>query len=152
MPGPAKPSLTIKRHFLAPPSLVFAAWTEPRHMMAWWATKDAVTLFAESDLRIGGRYRVVFRTPDGESHDVSGVYREVEPPEKLIMSWAWATTPERESQVTLLFRPDGAGTSLTLKHEFFFDEEARDNHNRGWTEALDNLERFAAGHAGSKRS
>ncbi|HOP19865.1 MAG TPA: SRPBCC domain-containing protein, partial [Amphiplicatus sp.] len=77
MPGPAKPSLTIKRHFLAPPSLVFAAWTEPRHMMAWWATKDAVTLFAESDLRIGGRYRGVFRTPEGESHDVSGVYREV---------------------------------------------------------------------------
>lgn len=142
MDAPARPSLTIKRRFAAPPALVFAAWTEPRHMMGWWATKDAVTLLAEADPRAGGRFRVVFQTPDNEKHDVSGVFREITPNEKLVMTWAWATTPERVSQVTLWFRPDGAGTSLTLKHEFFFDEEARDNHDRGWNEALDNLGRF----------
>lgn len=142
MDAPVKPSLTIERRFQAPPALVFAAWTEPRHMMGWWATKDAVTLVAEADLRVGGRFRVVFETPDGERHDVSGVFREVVAGQKLVMSWAWATTPERLSQVTLFFRPDGAGTSLTLRHEFFFDEEARDNHNRGWSEALDNLAAF----------
>lgn len=132
----------IKRRFNAPPALVFAAWTEPRHMLRWWATKDAQTLRAEADLKTGGRFRVVFETPDGETHDVSGVYLEIIPGEKLVMSWAWATTPERQSQVTLFFRPDGEGTSLTLKHEFFFDEAARDNHHRGWSEALDNLELF----------
>lgn len=142
MDAPVNPSLTIRRRFEAPPALVFAAWTEPRHMMGWWATKDAVTLHAETDLRIGGRFRVVFQTPDGEKHDVSGVFREIAPNQKLVMSWAWATTPERVSQVTLRFRPDGSGTSLTLKHEFFFDEEARDDHDRGWNEALDNLAAF----------
>jgi uncharacterized protein YndB with AHSA1/START domain len=142
MDAPVKPSLTIRRRFDAPPALVFAAWTEPKHMTEWWATKDAVTLHAEADLKVGGRFRVVFQTPDGEKHDVSGVFREIAPGEKLVMSWAWATTPDRQSQVSLWFRPDGDGTSLTLKHEFFFDETARDNHNRGWNEALDNLNAF----------
>lgn len=142
MNAPIKPSLMIKRRFNAPPALVFAAWTEPKHMLGWWATKDAVTLHAEADLKVGGRFRVVFQTPDGEKHDVSGAFREITPNNKLVMSWAWATTPERESQVTLFFRPDGVGTSLTLKHEFFFDETARDDHDRGWNDALDNLGKF----------
>ena len=51
---------------------------------------------------------------DGEQHDVSGVYREIVPNEKLVFTWAWKSTPERESLVTVMFKPDGAGTMLTL--------------------------------------
>ena len=79
-------------------------------------------------MRTGGRYTVVFHTEDGEEHHVSGVYREVVPNQKLQFTWAWRSTPERESLVTVLIKPDGAGAILTLIHEQFFDEAARDRH------------------------
>lgn len=110
-------------------------------MIRWWGvTGHANTPVAEADLRVGGRFRVQFWTPDGERHSVSGLYREVAPDRKLVFSWAWQSTPERESQITIDFKPDGDGTILTLTHEQFFDEKARDDHGVGWNQALDNLE------------
>ncbi len=140
----AKPSLTLKRRLKAAPASVFAAWTEPQKMMRWWGPTGAEMLRAETDVRVGGRFRVVFRTPDDEEHDVSGVYREVVADEKLVFTWAWRTTPERESLVTVALRADGSGTLLTLTHERFFDEAARDRHRGGWTGTLDKLERMFA--------
>jgi len=95
---------------------------------------------AEIDARIGGRFRVSFNTEDGEYYEVGGVYREMVPDERLVFSWAWHSTPERESQVTVSLKPDGEGTLLTLHHEQFFDEAARDGHEKGWTELLGKLE------------
>ena len=68
------------------------------------AGAGAKSLRAEADVRVGGRYRIVVRTPDGEEHDVSGVYREVVPNEKLVFTWAWRSTPERESLVTIALK------------------------------------------------
>jgi len=99
-------------------------------------------LSVESDPRTGGRYRWVMKSPDGEEHDVRGVYREVIPNEKLVFTWAWKSTPERESLVTLTFKPDGDGTLLTLLHEQFFDETARDRHQDGWTRAIEKLDKY----------
>ena len=87
---------------------------------------------------------IVMRGSDGEEHDVGGVYREVVPNEKLVFTWAWRTTPERESLVTVTLKADGSGTILTLLHEQFFDEPARDRHKSGWTGALDKLEAYFA--------
>jgi len=114
-------------------------------MIRWWGvTGSGRTPIAETDLRVGGRFRVQFWSPEGEHHSVSGVYREVVPERKLVFSWAWQSTPERESQVTVALAPDRDGTLLTLKHEQFFNETARDDHRRGWTAALDNLEKALA--------
>jgi uncharacterized protein YndB with AHSA1/START domain len=111
-------------------------------MIRWWGvTGHARAPIAEADLRIGGRFRVQFWTPDGEHHSVSGVYREIVPDRTLVFSWAWQSTPDRESQVSIDFKADDDGTLLTLTHEQFFDEAARDGHSRGWTMALDNLEK-----------
>jgi uncharacterized protein YndB with AHSA1/START domain len=135
-----KPSLTLKRRLKARPASVWRAWTEPDRIMRWWGTEGAETLAAETDVRVGGRFDIAFRTPDGERHDVGGVYSEVVENEKLVFSWAWRTTPERESRVTIALKADGDGTILTLTHEMFFDEKARDDHRGGWSEALDRLE------------
>jgi uncharacterized protein YndB with AHSA1/START domain len=94
------------------------------------------------DVRVGGRFRVSFKTENGEYNEVGGVYREVMPNEKLVFSWAWHTTPERESLVTILTKSDGEGTMLTLTHEQFFDEAARDGHQRGWSGTLDKLANY----------
>jgi uncharacterized protein YndB with AHSA1/START domain len=141
----AKPSLTLKRRLNATPQKVYDAWTRAESMKAWWGPQEGdVVLLLETDVRVGGRFHIVFRALDGEEHSVSGTYREVVPDERLVFSWAWRSTPERESLVTVALRPEGEGTMLTLTHEQFFDEKARDNHRTGWMGALDKLERHFA--------
>ncbi len=66
------------------------------------------------------------------------------PNERLVFNWAWQSAAKRESEVTVLLKPDGDGTLLTLRHEQFFDQTARDGHERGWNGALDKLENFLA--------
>ncbi len=140
-----KPSLTIKRRFNASPAKVFAAWTDPEKIKLWMGPGETTTARAESDPRAGGSYRIVMRRPDsGEEFDVAGVFREVVPNEKLVYTWAWSGTRERLSLVTVTFQSDGAGTLLTLTHEQFFDEDARDRHNHGWEGALIKLEKLFA--------
>ena len=139
-----KPSLTIKRHLKAPPAKVYAAWTDPEKVKGWMGPGEVKAKSAESDLRVGGRYRWVMVAPSGQELDVRGVYREIVPNEKLVFTWSWLSAPERESLVTVLLKPDGDGTLLTLTHEQFFDEDARDQHNNGWNGALDKMEKFVA--------
>jgi uncharacterized protein YndB with AHSA1/START domain len=139
-----KPSLTLKRRFKAPPAKVYAAWTEPDKVKVWMGPGETKAKSVESDLRVGGRYRWVMVAPSGEEHDVRGVYREVVPNEKLVFTWAWKSTPERESLVTVLIKPDGDGSLLTVTHEQFFDEDARDRHQGGWNGALDKMEKMFA--------
>ena len=140
-----KPSLTIVRSFRAAPEKVWRALTQPEALKQWMAPTDEFTIpVAESDLRVGGRYHIVMRSPDGEQHDVSGAYREVVLNRKLVYTWVWKSTPERESLVTMELRAAGGGTELTLRHEQFFDEEARDKHQQGWTGCVGRLERLLA--------
>ena len=138
----AKPSLTLKRRLKAPPAKVFAAWIDPEKVKLWMGPGEVKTVHAECDARVGGRYRWVMRAPSGEEHDVSGTFREIVPNEKLVFTWAWRTTPERQSLVTVLIKPDGDGSLLTLTHEQFFDEDARDRHQGGWNGALDKMEKM----------
>ncbi len=142
MPTPVKPSLTLKRRFKAPPERVFAAWTQPDQISQWFGPAGVTVTSVEFDTRVGGRFRVRARSTDGEAHEVGGVIREFVKNRRLVYTWAWHTTPERESLVTVEFNPDGEGTILTLTHEQFFDEAARDRHQFGWTGALDKLEAF----------
>jgi uncharacterized protein YndB with AHSA1/START domain len=137
-----KPSLVLKRRLKAAPEKVYEAWTKPEQMTQWWGAADtSKPPIAETDLRVGGRFRVQFWAKN-EHHSVSGIYREVVPNRKLSFSWAWQTTPERESFVTIELNPVTEGTMLTLTHEQFFSEQARDDHGRGWNASLDRLEAF----------
>ncbi len=142
-----KPSLTLKRRLKAPPAKVFAAWTDPEKIKRWMGPAEFKTAQAETSLRVGGRYRFVMLSPQGDTHAVSGVYREVVASEKLVFTWAWDAAPgdePYESLVTVLFKPDDGGTLLTLIHEQLFDEESRDGHEKGWSGSLDKLEKLVA--------
>ncbi|HWA81688.1 MAG TPA: SRPBCC domain-containing protein [Acetobacteraceae bacterium] len=134
-----KPSLTLVRRIKAPPARIYAAWTEPARMARWWGPDAGPVLSAEADPRPGGRFRVVFQTLDGETHDCRGVYREVEPDRKLVFTWQWVSKPDRESLVTVELRPIPEGTELTLTHAQFHDETVRDRHRVGWSGALEKL-------------
>ena len=139
-----KPSLTLKRRLNARPQKVYAAWADAEKLVQWFGPQQVKpgTVKAELDVRAGGRYRISFEDATGEYCEVGGVYREVVPNQRLVFSWAWHSTPERESLVTVSLKPDGAGTLLTFHHEQFFDQAARDNHERGWPEFFDKLENY----------
>src|SRR4030081_1701078 len=91
-----KTSLQIRRVYKAPVGAVYAAWTDPDQMKHWMGPSDD---FGESevsmDVRVGGRYRIVMHSPDGEVHRVGGVFREIVPNRKLVYTWAWEGTPGR---------------------------------------------------------
>jgi uncharacterized protein YndB with AHSA1/START domain len=138
-PSAVKPSLIIKRRFNASPAKVFKAWTDPKELAKWMGPANTTAVEAEADVRVGGRYHIRMVVPNDE-HNVSGFYREVVPNEKLVFTWAWRSTPERVSLVTIQLKPDGDGTLMTFLHEQFFDEDARDRHNQGWIGCFAKLE------------
>jgi uncharacterized protein YndB with AHSA1/START domain/predicted enzyme related to lactoylglutathione lyase len=146
-----KPSLTIKRRLSAPPARVFSAWTQPQKIMRWFGPAGVQCTHAEFEARVGGRFSIAAISPNGERLQVGGTVREVIPDRKLVYSWAWHSTPERESLVTVEFKPDGDGTLLTLTHEQFFDQDARDRHQYGWNGALDKLEQLCTFEEPAKR-
>jgi uncharacterized protein YndB with AHSA1/START domain len=134
--------LVIRRSYAAPLARVWDAWTKPRQMSRWMGPPDAPRpAEVSADLRVGGRYRIVMYAASGETHRVGGTYREIEPRRKLVYTWAWESTPERESLVTVEFLRSGEGTDLLLTHERFADRDARDRHGAGWTACLDRLAR-----------
>ena len=111
--------------------------------MRWWGPDyaDGVSS-AQMDLRAGGRFRVVFGGPDGNAHEVTGIYREVQPNRRLSFTWTWPrSTPERESVITIEFNAVPRGTEMVFRHEKLFDDQVRDNHARGWTGSFAKLER-----------
>jgi uncharacterized protein YndB with AHSA1/START domain len=139
-----KPSLALTRSYPVAPEKVWRAWTDPEAVKHWWGPGpgEPVSL-AELDVRVGGRFRIVFGGPQGRAHEVQGVYREVVPNRRLVFTWTWPnSTPERESLVSLEFRAAGRGTELAFLHQQLFDEAVRDNHKRGWGESLAKLDAY----------
>ena len=142
-----RPSLTITRRFRASPQKVYAAWTSAENLIQWFAAAQAKpgSIKADLDVRVGGRYRISFTDENsGEYHEVGGLYREVVPNERLKFTWAWHSTPERESQVAIELKGDASGTLMVFRHEQFADQAARDNHERGWNKFLDVLQQYLA--------
>lgn len=143
---PDAPSLTLRREIKAAPERVFAALTRPEDLICWFGpTDDTVVTEATSELIPGGAWTIAFRTPDGETSRVSGHYVEIEPPRCLAYTWAWASTPERESLVVFELTAKAGGTSLLLTHSNFVDPAARDRHEWGWSRSLDRIVKFAEG-------
>jgi len=139
-----KPFLNLIRAYPVSPEKVWRAWTDPQALKQWWGPggPEAVSL-VQLDVRVGGRFRIVFGGPRGEEHEVQGTYREVVANRRLAFTWSWPrTTPERESLVTITFKPAAGGTELEFVHAQHFDEKVRDGHLRGWSEAFVKLERY----------
>jgi uncharacterized protein YndB with AHSA1/START domain len=140
----APTSLRITRTFPAPREKVFQAWTDPEGLKKWFAPSDQfVTRVPELEAKPGGRYRIEMES-EGKTHTAVGVYREVRPPEKLVFTWRWETDPERggETVVTIELFDRGGKTELVLTHEGFPTESLRDEHNKGWTGCLTQLEKY----------
>ncbi len=134
----------FRRHYAAPISLVFAAWTEPERMKHWLhPAPDWVNPSIEVDLRIGGRYRIAFHHPEtDERAAVAGDFRELRPPTRLAYTWTWEPPNEHagiETLVTVDFTEVDGGTTIHLTQVRFADDTMRDRHAAGWEGAFNCL-------------
>lgn len=142
--APAAHTLRVERQFRAPPERVFHAWTSADELSRW-SSPDTAPADVSVELRVGGRYRMAMAAPDGGVHRVSGVYREIDAPRRLVYTWRWETIPDfPETLVTLELRrrPDG-GTNLLLVHEGLPDSASGRRHESGWAASLDKLAALA---------
>ena len=140
-------SLTLVRRIRARPAVVFQALTSAECMSHWLGPDAGPVLFAESDARVGGSFRVRFRMLDGTEHESTGEYLELVAPKRVVMSWQWTAGGDPDergeiSRVVIELAPIEAGTELTFTHERLQTEAARSSHERGWMGALDKLERY----------
>ncbi|HWZ93431.1 MAG TPA: SRPBCC domain-containing protein [Polyangiaceae bacterium] len=148
--------LRMTRTFDATAERVFAAWTDPEHFGQWFGPANMKTVSCEIDAKVGGAWRLMGEGENipGRDHTgrvrptVSGKYLEIEPPTRLVFTWAWhekddfASPRGQESVVTIQFKPVGERTEMVFTQAVFKEEQALAAHNRGWTESFDKLGDF----------
>ena len=143
----AAAEVRISRSYGVAPEKVWRAWTDPQALSQWFGPGNPLVTTAEIDLRVGGRYRIVFKGASGDMNEVSGVYQEVVPHSRLVFTWAFKSTPERVSRVSIALKAQADGTELRFVHDRFHDEEARVGHENGWQRGFANLDAMLAGTA-----
>jgi uncharacterized protein YndB with AHSA1/START domain len=138
--------LEMERLIPAPPERVFEYWTEPELVAKWFGPGDFDVPASQLDLRPGGKWRTTIRSPEGQLRTVSGVYNTIEPPRRLVFTWAWDDDDGvrgHETQVTVTLEPTPGGTRLRLVQQDFQNREVSDRHDGGWGSSLSKLQRLA---------
>jgi uncharacterized protein YndB with AHSA1/START domain len=153
-PPTAADEIVLTRLFNAPRSLVFEAWTDPRHLLRWWAPAGCTAAHCTVDLRPGGAFHFCMRLDDGREIWGLGIYREIIAPEKIVYVDSFSDASGRkvepgyygmsadhpsETLVTVTFAEDQGRTRVTLMHSFPESVRERADTEKGWGEMLDSL-------------
>jgi uncharacterized protein YndB with AHSA1/START domain len=114
---PLARNILVTRVFDADPALVFRMWTEPEHMARWWGPKGFTNPVCDLDVRPGGAIRIHMRAPSGLVYPLTGTFREVVPPERLVFT-ALAEDPHGNPLLdevnTVTFAAEGGKTRVTV--------------------------------------
>ena len=121
---PTDREIVLTRTFDAPRRLVFDAFTKPLLLKRWFGPRGWSLVVCEVDLRVGSGFRFVLRGPDGRDMGMSGVYREIEPPERSVHTESFDDYPG-ESVVTAVWVEEGDKTTLTAT-VLYASQEVRD--------------------------
>ncbi len=145
---PTETQILIAREFAAPSGLVYRAWTTPELVRRWWHADRGEVTVAEIDLRVGGRWRYVLRTPDGFEVAFHGEYREIVPPERLVWTEVYEAVPDAETLQTMTLTERDGRTSMAILGEYG-SRDVRDaviasGMEAGMQDALSLLEQAAA--------
>ena len=142
-------SVTIVRRIAARPSIVFDALTMPEGISAWWGPDAGPVLVAETDVRVGGRYRIELHEADGTVNGFTGEYLELQPPSRIAFTFTHhsQTSEDRisDEKVMVTFREVEPGrTELTLVNSWTgpaFEPSYYDELRGGWEEWINRLEK-----------
>ena len=146
---PGKTSFSTRRVVDAPRALVFEAFTKCEHLKRWMGPCTLTMVSCETDLRVGGRYRFVFRAPDSSEVGFSGEFKEIVRPERVVRTFVFEPRPDAAALETLeLEEHDGKTTiKTTTVHKTV---ENRDGHvqsgvDKGMAEGYARLDELLAG-------
>jgi uncharacterized protein YndB with AHSA1/START domain len=145
---PSADVVRLTRIIDAPREEVFRAWTEPEQIRRWWGPGEFTWPEADVDLRPGGSYKLAMQPIAGDPFLVVGIYREVDPPARLVYTWRWETGPAAdgsESLVTVEFNRIGDQTELVLTHTDFPASHGPAPYQMGWEGGLDKFEAIFMG-------
>ncbi len=120
-PSKTEPTIVMRRTLEAPRELVWAVLTDPRHVARWYGGHGFQNPVCQMDVRPGGRWRQVMRTPDGAEQAMDFVFVEVVPPERLEWRSADAGRPGlgyRDNVMTVTLEADGSRTRWKLVTRF----------------------------------
>ncbi len=109
--------IVITREFDAPRALVFRAMTDPAVIPLWWGPARYTTTVDKLDARPGGAWRFVQKGPDGE-FGFRGVFKEIVPPQRVVMTFEWEGLPGHISVNTLVLEERGGRTFMTSTSTF----------------------------------
>ena len=117
--------LVVTRTFNAPARIVFEAWTKPELFKRWWVPKSMgmSLLSCEMDVRVGGKYRLVFGVDGSKAMEFFGKYIEVTPHSRLV--WTNEEGDEGGAVTTVTFEEKG-GQTLLVMHDLYPSKEALD--------------------------
>lgn len=139
-------TLVVRRTIRAGAARLFECWTDPVHLAAWWGPASVTCTHAETDLRVGGRYRLANRFPDGGTLWIVGEFQEIAPPHRLVYTWRVEPGPDVTERVTVRFEPRRDATEVIITHERIADADTRERHEQGWLGCLDGLTAYVAAH------
>ena len=139
--------LVLTRVFDAPRELVFRAWTEPEQMAQWFAPRMFTVPVCELDARPGGAILLHMQGPDGSVFPMKGVFNEVVPPERIVMTagalFDEDDNPALEDRTTITFEEHEGKTTITLRVDLIKAAAeaagALEGMEQGWNESLDKL-------------
>ena len=146
---PSDREICFTRLFDAPRHLVFEAMHKPEHIKRWWGILDEgySVPVCEVDLRPGGAWRFVNRTPKGQLVAFHGVYREVNPPDRVVFTEIFEEYPDSGSVVTAVFTEENGKTRLTMTATYpsleVRDAVLKTGMERGAAISYDRLEEVA---------
>lgn len=120
---------------------VWRALTEPDRLASWWGPAGFTAPRVELDLRVGGRYRIEMKPPEGDVFFLRGEFREIAPPSRLAYTFRWEEPhpDDRETVVELSLAERDGATALTLEQGPFATEARRALHRGGWSDSLARL-------------
>jgi len=148
-PDPER-DLVIEREIDVPVALVWKAWTTPAHLRQWFVPKPWTITACEMDLRPGGIFSTVMRSPEGQEFPNLGCYLDVVPEERLIFTDTllpgFRPSPNPFFTAALLLAPNGSGTRYTAI-ALHGDAEGRKKHEEmgfydGWNTVIDQMVDF----------
>jgi uncharacterized protein YndB with AHSA1/START domain len=141
---PSRTGVEVRKRLEAAPAKVFSAFATAELVAKWLTPSPEVKLTVlDFDFRVGGSYRFAYDVPSGMRMIVSGSYRSIEVPTRIVFTWLIDPPDEHagiESQVTVTITPIGTGTELVIQHDRLGRADADARHEEGWLGALAQLE------------
>jgi uncharacterized protein YndB with AHSA1/START domain len=148
---PSDREVVLTRVFDAPRHLVYDALTRPELLKRWFGPRDWSLTVCDVDLRVGGAWRYVLRGPDGQEMGMSGVYRELAPPDRTVHTEKFDDYPGESVVTTVLVERDGKTTltaTVLAESKEIRDAVLQSGMEDGAAETYDRLAELLASIAG----